>query len=66
MYIISNKDMEQVIEYLRLMTDTLTGKGLRVNTKKWLASNLIKKLEAKQPFPTSALPNDLKRTLRRK
>ncbi len=63
MYIISNRDMEQAIEYIELMRQSLTGKGLRIETKKWLADQLLNKLRAKRQFPMSALPDDIKKRI---
>lgn len=63
MYIISNRDMEQAIEYIELMRQSLTGKGLRIETKKWMADNLLKKLKAKRQFPMSALSDDIKKRI---
>jgi hypothetical protein len=64
MYIISNRDMQQAIEYIELMQQSLTGQGLRIQTKKWMANNLLKKLRAKQQFPMSSLPDDVKKLIR--
>lgn len=56
MYIISNEDMKHIIEYIELMKENLQGDGLRIQTKKWMADNLLQKLRRKQQFSTSDLP----------
>ena len=59
MYIISNRDMEQVIEYIETMTQCLSDTGLRACNKKRMAMLLLKKLRAKKPLSTNSLSDYL-------
>lgn len=66
MYIISNTDMSKAIEYIEMMIQGLTDTDLKTYNKKRMASILLRKLRAKQPFSTDSLPDDLKKRLRKK
>lgn len=65
MYIISDRDMEQCLEYIAIARENLTSRKLRVLNKARLADMLTKKLTAKQPFPLSLLPDDVQREMRK-
>lgn len=47
MYIISNTDMKQAIEYIEMMIQGLTDTDLKTYNKKRMASILLRKLRAK-------------------
>ena len=66
MYIISNTDMKQAIEYIEMMIQGLTDTDLKTYNKKRMASILLRKLRAKQPLSTDSLSDDLKKRLRKK
>lgn len=66
MYIISNTDMKQAIEYIEMMIQGLTDTDLKTYNKKRMASILLRKLRAKLPLPTDYLSDDLKKRLRQK
>lgn len=66
MYIISNTDMKQAIEYIEMMIQGLTDTDLKTYNKKRMASILLRKLRAKQPLSTDSLSDDLKKRLRQK
>lgn len=66
MYIISNQDMEQAIEFAEQMIVSLTDTGLRAQNKKRLAQILVRKLKRKQPFTMSELPDDIRQFFRKK
>lgn len=66
MYIISNTDMKQAIEYIEMMIQGLTDTDLKTYNKKRMASILLRKLRAKQPLSTDYLSDDLKKRLRQK
>lgn len=66
MYIISNTDMKQAIEYIEMMIQGLTDTDLKTYNKKSMASILLRKLRAKKPLPTDYLSDDLKKRLRQK
>lgn len=66
MYIISNTDMKQAIEYIEMMIQELTDTDLETYNKKRMASILLRKLRAKLPLPTDYLSDDLKKRLRQK
>ena len=66
MYIISNQDMEQAIEFAEQMIVSLTDTGLRAQNKKRLAQILVRKLKRKQPSTMSELPDDIRQFFRKK
>lgn len=66
MYIISNQDMEQLIEFTELMLQTQTGSGLRMLNKKRMAHLLIRKMRSKKPFTMSELSDEVKRFIRQR
>lgn len=66
MYIISNTDMKQAIEYIEMMIQGLTDTDLKTYNKKRMASILLRKFRAKQPLSQDSLSDDLKKRLRQK
>lgn len=66
MYIISNTDMKQAIEYIEMMIQGLTDTDLKTYNKKRMASILLRKFRAKQPLSQNSLSDDLKKRLRQK
>ena len=63
MYVISNQEMEQLIENTRLMLKGIKGQGLRDLNRKRVAIMLIRKLRAKRPFNLNDIPNDIRRLI---
>jgi len=60
MITISNKQRDDIVRYLDILCQTITGRDSRsVNTKR-LVRNLAKGLKAKLPFDASALPDTIK------
>lgn len=66
MYIISNKQMEDIISYIEAWKDgvQVEEKDTRTYNKVRLANILVKKLKAKQPLSKPELPESLKKNLR--
>ena len=66
MYIISNKQMEDIISYIEAWKDgvQVEEKDTRTYNKVRLANILVKKLKAKQPLSKPELCESLKRNLR--
>lgn len=66
MYIISNKQMENIISYIEAWKDgvQVEEKDTRTYNKVRLANILVKKLKAKQPLSKPELPESLKKNLR--
>lgn len=66
MYIISNKQMEDIISYIETWKDgvQVEEKDTRTYNKVRLANILVKKLKAKQPLSKPELPESLKKNLR--
>lgn len=66
MYIISNKQMEDIISYIEAWKDgvQVEEKDTRTYNKVRLANILVKKLKAKQPLSKSELSESLKKNLR--
>lgn len=62
MYIISNKQMEDIIQYIEAWKNGVKGeeRDTRTYNKVRLANILLKKLRAKQPFSKSELSETLK------
>lgn len=62
MYIISNKQMEDIINYIETWKNSVQVKeaDTRTYNKVRLANILVKKLRAKQPFSQSELSETLK------
>lgn len=65
MYIISNKQMEDIISYIEAWKDgvQVEEKDTRTYNKVRLANILVKKLKAKQPLSKSELSESLKKNL---
>ena len=65
MYIISNKQMEDIISYIEAWKDgvQVEEKDTRTYNKVRLANILVKKLKAKQPLSKPALSDSLKKNL---
>lgn len=63
MYIISNKQMEDIINYIETWKDgvKVEEKDTRTYNKVRLANILVKKLKAKQQFSMSELSENLKK-----
>lgn len=63
MYIISNKQMEDIISYIEAWKDgvQVKEKDTRTYNKVRLAKILVKKLKAKQPLSKPELPESLKK-----
>ena len=63
MYIISNKQMEDIISYIEAWKDgvQVEEKDTRTYNKVRLANILVKKLKAKQPLSKPELSNNLKK-----
>lgn len=63
MYIISNKQMEDIISYIEAWTDgvQVEEKDTRTYNKVRLANILVKKLRAKQPLSKPELSENLKK-----
>lgn len=55
--------MEQAIAYIEVMRNSLTGKSLRIESKKWMAENLLKRFRSKRPFPMTILPDAVKKCI---
>ena len=66
MYIISNKQMEDIISYIEAWKDgvQVEEKDTRTYNKVRLANILVKKLKAKQPLSKPELCESLKKNLR--
>ena len=66
MYIISNKQMENIISYIETWKDgvQVEEKDTRTYNKVRLANILVKKLKAKQPLSKPELSESLKKNLR--
>lgn len=66
MYIISNKQMENIISYIEAWKDgvQVEEKDTRTYNKVRLANILVKNLKAKQPLSKPELPESLKKNLR--
>ncbi len=65
MYIISNKQMENIISYIEAWKDGVqVQKDTRTYNKVRLANILVKKLKAKQPLSKPELSESLKKNLR--
>lgn len=66
MYIISNKQMENIISYIEAWKDgvQVEEKDTRTYNKVRLANILVKKLKAKQPLSKLELSESLKKNLR--
>lgn len=66
MYIISNKQMEDIISYIETWKDgvQVEEKDTRTYNKVRLANILVKKLKAKQPLSKPELFESLKKNLR--
>ena len=66
MYIISNKQMEDIISYIEAWKDgvQVEEKDTRTYNKVRLANILVKKLKAKQPLSKPELSENLKKNLR--
>ena len=66
MYIISNKQMEDIISYIEAWKDgvQVEEKDTRTYNKVRLANILVKKLKAKQPLSKPELSERLKKNLR--
>lgn len=66
MYIISNKQMEDIISYIEAWKDgvQVEEKDTRTYNKVRLANILVKKLKAKQPLSKHELSESLKKNLR--
>lgn len=66
MYIISNKQMENIISYIEAWKDgvQVEEKDTRTYNKVRLANILVKKLKAKQPLSKPGLSESLKKNLR--
>lgn len=66
MYIISNKQMEDIISYIEAWKDgvQVEEKDTRTYNKVRLANILVKKLKAKQPLSKPELSESLKKNLR--
>lgn len=66
MYIISNKQMEDIISYIEAWKDgvQVKEKDTRTYNKVRLANILVKKLKAKQPLSKPKLSESLKKNLR--
>lgn len=66
MYIISNKQMENIISYIEAWKDgvQVEEKDTRTYNKVRLANILVKKLKAKQPLSKPKLSESLKKNLR--
>lgn len=66
MYIISNKQMENIISYIETWKDgvQVEEKDTRTYNKVRLANILVKKLKAKQPLLKPELSESLKKNLR--
>lgn len=66
MYIISNKQMEDIISYIEAWKDgvQVEGKDTRTYNKVRLANILVKKLKAEQPLSKPELSESLKKNLR--
>lgn len=65
MYIISNKQMEDIISYIETWKDgvQVEEKDTRTYNKVRLANILVKKLKAKQPLSKPELSESLKKNL---
>lgn len=65
MYIISNKQMEDIISYIEAWKDgvQVEEKDTRTYNKVRLANILVKKLKAKQPLSKHELSESLKKNL---
>ena len=65
MYIISNKQMEDIISYIEAWKDgvQVEEKDTRTYNKVRLANILVKKLKAKQPLSKPELSESLKKNL---
>ncbi len=65
MYIISNKQMEDIISYIEAWKDgvQVEEKDTRTYNKVRLANILVKKLKAKQPLSKLELSESLKKNL---
>lgn len=66
MYIISNKQMENIISYIEAWKDgvQVEEKDTRTYNKVRLANILVKKLKAKHPLSKPELSESLKKNLR--
>lgn len=66
MYIISNKQMENIISYIEAWKDgvQVEEKDTRTYNKVRLANILVKKLKAKKPLSKPELSESLKKNLR--
>ena len=66
MYIISNKQIEDIISYIEAWKDgvQVEEKDTRTYNKVRLANILVKKLKAKQPLSKLELSESLKKNLR--
>lgn len=66
MYIISNKQIEDIISYIEAWKDgvQVEEKDTRTYNKVRLANILVKKLKAKQPLSKHELSESLKKNLR--
>lgn len=66
MYIISNKQIEDIISYIEAWKDgvQVEEKDTRTYNKVRLANILVKKLKAKQPLSFQELSESLKKNLR--
>lgn len=60
MYSVSNSQMEYIKAYLGMLIDAMPVSDNRSYNTRRMAKNLLRKLEAKQPLPASAL-SDIKR-----
>ena len=56
MILISNKQRDDIVKYIDLMCEALTGSDNRTYNTKRLARKLAKQLRAKQPLPDTAKP----------
>jgi len=55
MYTVSNQQMDYIKKYLGIMIDLLQPTDTKSYNTRRMAQNLLRKLEARQPLPQSAL-----------